>query len=59
MTAMHAYGHAWACQLVYNLCIVRGLGLSDGEGTEWLWSCFIRLIGIERASSVSLFHCSG
>lgn len=47
MTVMHAYGHAWACQLVYNPCIVRGLGLSDGEGTERLWSCFIRLIGIE------------
>jgi len=58
MTAMHAYSHAWSCQLVYNPCIIRGLGLSDGEGTERLWSRFIKLIGIERASSVSLFHCS-
>ncbi|KIK10825.1 hypothetical protein PISMIDRAFT_20060 [Pisolithus microcarpus 441] len=50
-TAMHAYGHEWACQLVYNPRIVKGLGLSDGEGTERLWSRFIRLIGIERSSS--------
>ncbi|KIK29762.1 hypothetical protein PISMIDRAFT_6531 [Pisolithus microcarpus 441] len=50
-TAMHAYGHEWACQLVYNPRLVVGLGLSDGEGTERLWSRFIRLIGIERTSS--------
>ncbi|KAG6374455.1 hypothetical protein JVT61DRAFT_4497 [Boletus reticuloceps] len=52
-TAMHAYGHEWACQLVYNPRLVDGLGLSDGEGTERLWSRLIKLIGIERASSVS------
>ncbi|KIJ09255.1 hypothetical protein PAXINDRAFT_17653 [Paxillus involutus ATCC 200175] len=50
-TAMHAYGHEWACQLVYNPRLAIGLGLSDGEGTERLWSRFIKLIGIERASS--------
>jgi len=49
---MHAYGHEWACQLVYNPRITQGLGLSDGEGTERLWSRFIKLIGIERSSSV-------
>ena len=37
-TAMHAYGHEWACQLVYNPRLSVGLGLSDGEGTEQLWS---------------------
>ncbi|KIO03679.1 hypothetical protein M404DRAFT_145491, partial [Pisolithus tinctorius Marx 270] len=36
--AMHAYGHEWACQLTYNPRIINGLGLSDGEGTECLWS---------------------
>lgn len=51
-TAMHAYGHEWACQLVYNPRLTEGLGLSDGEGTERLWSRLIRLIGIERSSSV-------
>ncbi|KIK11422.1 hypothetical protein PISMIDRAFT_19535, partial [Pisolithus microcarpus 441] len=50
-TAMHAYGHEWACQLVYNPRLISGLGLSDGEGTERLWSHFIKLIGIERVSS--------
>ena len=57
-TAMHAYGHEWACQLVYNPCVTSGLGLSDGEGTEQLWSQFIKLIGIEQVSSVSLHHNS-
>ena len=52
-TAMHVYGHEWACQLIYNPCLVSGLGLSDDEGTEQLWSRFIKLIGIERVSSVS------
>ena len=49
---MHAYGHEWACQLVYNPWLNVGLGLSDGEGTERLWSRLIKLIGIERSSSV-------
>ena len=57
-TTMHAYGHEWACQLVYNPCVASGLGLSDGEGTERLWSRFIKLIGIERVSSVSSHHNS-
>ncbi|KAG0699786.1 hypothetical protein DFH29DRAFT_983380 [Suillus ampliporus] len=52
--AMHAYGHEWACQLVYNPRICVRLGLSDGEGTERLWSWFVRLIGVERSSSC---HC--
>ena len=49
---MHAYGHEWACQLVYNPWIMEGLGLSDSEGTEQLWSRFIKLISIQHASSV-------
>ncbi|KAI6024524.1 hypothetical protein EDC04DRAFT_2869436 [Pisolithus marmoratus] len=36
-TAMHMYG----------------LGLSDGKGMECLWSCFIKLIGIECISSMA------
>ena len=49
---MHAYSHEWACQLVFNPCLSVGLGLSDGEGTERLWSRMIKLIGVERSSSV-------
>ncbi|OAX31011.1 hypothetical protein K503DRAFT_794987 [Rhizopogon vinicolor AM-OR11-026] len=48
---MHAYGHEWACQLEHNPRMSIGLGLSDGEGTERLWSWFVRLIGVERSSS--------
>ncbi|KAG1836304.1 hypothetical protein F4604DRAFT_1886125 [Suillus subluteus] len=50
-TAMHAYGHEWACQLEFNPRMCIGLGLSDGEGTERLWSRFVKLIGIQRSSS--------
>lgn len=51
-TAMHAYGHEWACQLVYNPHLAKGLGLLDGEGMEWLWSHLIKLISIEHVSLV-------
>ncbi|KAG2121677.1 hypothetical protein BD769DRAFT_1629375 [Suillus cothurnatus] len=50
-TAMHAYGHEWACQLEYNPQMCIGLGLSDSKGTERLWSRFVKLIGIQHSSS--------
>ncbi|RDB19001.1 hypothetical protein Hypma_014420 [Hypsizygus marmoreus] len=49
--AMHAYGHEWPCQLIFNPRLWRGLGLTDGEGVERLWSRLRKLIGITRASS--------
>lgn len=52
-SAMHAYGHRWACQIVYNPRIRVGLGLTDGEGVERLWSRLRKLIGITRSSSAS------
>jgi hypothetical protein len=54
ITAMHAYGHQWACQLVFNPRIRIGLGLTDGEGVERLWSCLRGLIGITRSSGVCI-----
>lgn len=51
---MHAYAHQWACQLVYNPRIRESLGLTDGEGTERIWSRLRKVIGITRVSSVSL-----
>lgn len=51
---MHAFGHQWSCQLVYNPRICEGLGLTDGEGVEWLWSRLRKLIGVARSSAVSL-----
>ena len=50
---MHAYGHQWACQLVYNPRLREGLGLTEGEGTERIWSKFRKLIGVTRTSGVS------
>ncbi|KZP28753.1 hypothetical protein FIBSPDRAFT_728861 [Athelia psychrophila] len=47
-TAMHAYAHQWSCQLMYNPRLKPGLGLSDGEGVERLWSRMRRLIGVTR-----------
>ncbi|KAF7976360.1 hypothetical protein HWV62_6913 [Athelia sp. TMB] len=46
--AMHAYAHQWSCQLMYNPRLKPGLGLSDGEGVERLWSRMRRLIGVTR-----------
>ncbi|TFK63382.1 hypothetical protein BDN72DRAFT_775931 [Pluteus cervinus] len=48
-SVMHAYGHQWACQLAYNPRYRPGLGLTDGEGVERLWSRLRRLIGVERS----------
>ncbi|KAF7964442.1 hypothetical protein HWV62_7674, partial [Athelia sp. TMB] len=47
-SAMHAYAHQWSCQLKYNPRLQKGMGLSDGEGVERLWSRIRRLIGITR-----------
>ncbi|KAG6907112.1 hypothetical protein DXG01_010488 [Tephrocybe rancida] len=49
-SAMHAYVHEWACQIVYNPRLHPGLGLTDGEGVERLWSRLRKLIGITRSS---------
>ncbi|KAK1217897.1 hypothetical protein PQX77_019429 [Marasmius sp. AFHP31] len=48
---LHSYGHQWVCQIHYNPRLRRGLGLTDGEGVERLWSRLRRLIGVERRSS--------
>ncbi|KAJ8474908.1 hypothetical protein ONZ45_g15793 [Pleurotus djamor] len=49
-SAMHAYAHQWSCQLVYNPRLQVGLGLTDGEAVERLWSQSRRIIGITRTS---------
>ncbi|KZT28316.1 hypothetical protein NEOLEDRAFT_1058906, partial [Neolentinus lepideus HHB14362 ss-1] len=49
-SAMHAYGHQWSCQLVYNPRLRHGLGLTDGEGVERLWSRLRKLISVTRSS---------
>src|SRR5882762_1069805 len=57
-SAMHAFGHQWACQLIYNPRLRPGLGLTDGEGTERLWSRLRKLIPIMRGCAVSKPHVS-
>ncbi|KAJ8515558.1 hypothetical protein ONZ45_g7029 [Pleurotus djamor] len=52
-SAMHAYGHQWTCQLEYNPRMKVGLGLTDGEGVERLWSLLRKLIGITRNAGSS------
>jgi hypothetical protein len=55
---MHAYGHQWSCQLIYNPRLRQGLGLSDGEGVERIWSRLRKLIPIERSQWVSNLNSS-
>ncbi|EMD32924.1 hypothetical protein CERSUDRAFT_57603, partial [Gelatoporia subvermispora B] len=50
ISIMHAYGHQWACQLVYNPRLRPGLGLRDGEGVERLWARLRVFIAITRTS---------
>ena len=51
-TTMHAYGHHWGCQLYYNPRFIEGLGLTDGEGTERIWSRLRGAIPLERNATV-------
>ncbi|KAG6890858.1 hypothetical protein C0992_012244 [Termitomyces sp. T32_za158] len=48
-SAMHAFVHQWACQIVYNPQIRTGVGLTDGEGVERLWSRMQKLVAITRS----------
>ncbi|KAJ7174941.1 hypothetical protein C8R46DRAFT_832782, partial [Mycena filopes] len=48
INAMHAFGHQWACQLVYSPRLRVGTGLTDHEGVERFWSRIRRLIGLTR-----------
>ncbi|KAH6902371.1 hypothetical protein BKA70DRAFT_1229028 [Coprinopsis sp. MPI-PUGE-AT-0042] len=50
-TAMHAYAHQWACQVVYAPRMRKGMGLTDREGIERLWARIRRLIPITRNAS--------
>ncbi|KAJ2911476.1 hypothetical protein MD484_g8939, partial [Candolleomyces efflorescens] len=47
---MHAYGHQWPCQLVYNPRLRENLGMTDGEGTERFWSRTRKIISVTRTS---------
>lgn len=53
---MHAYAHQWECQLVFSPRMLIGAGLTDGEGSERLWSRLCALIPVLRHVSVSHHH---
>lgn len=53
ISVFHAYGHQWACQLVYHPRKCKGFGLTDGEGCERFWSSIRHLISGLRVSGVS------
>jgi hypothetical protein len=62
INAMHAYGHHWACQLVYSPRFRAGIGLADHESVERFWSRIRKLIPLTRGqwvcplpSAVSLY----
>ena len=54
ITAMHAYGHQWSCQIIFGPQFSIGLALTDGEGVERIWALLCILIAIERQMGVSL-----
>lgn len=56
VSVFHAYGHQWACQVVYHPRKCQGFSLSDGEGCERFWSSIKKLIPTLRVSGVLLFY---
>ncbi|EJD50107.1 hypothetical protein AURDEDRAFT_58622 [Auricularia subglabra TFB-10046 SS5] len=50
-SAMHSYAHQWTCQIIYSPRMKKGIGLTDGEGVERLWSALRMLIPKLRAVS--------
>ncbi|KIJ90232.1 hypothetical protein K443DRAFT_70394, partial [Laccaria amethystina LaAM-08-1] len=50
ISVFHAYGHQWACQLIYHPRKCTGFGLTDGEGCERFWSSIKLLIPSLRVS---------
>ncbi|KAJ3553783.1 hypothetical protein NM688_g3435 [Phlebia brevispora] len=53
ISAMHSYGHGWACQLIYAPRFQDGSGETDGEGVERLWSKLRIIIHVTRSSARS------
>jgi len=51
ISVFHAYGHQWACQIIYHPRKCKGFGLTDGEGCERLWSSLKPLIPSLRVSN--------
>jgi hypothetical protein len=52
-SVFHSYVHNWKCQLEFSPRLNDGLGLSDGEGLERLWSYLSTLVSPLRYSTRS------
>lgn len=52
ISVFHAFGHQWACQLVYHPRKCVGFGFTDGEGCERFWSSLKHLIPTLRITGV-------
>ncbi|KAG6836231.1 hypothetical protein H0H93_010036 [Arthromyces matolae] len=50
ISVFHAFGHQWACQVIYHPRKCKGFGLTDGEGCERFWSMIKLLIPSLRVS---------
>ncbi|KAF8207303.1 hypothetical protein K438DRAFT_2084583 [Mycena galopus ATCC 62051] len=44
VSVFHAFGHEWACQLLYHPCKRGGFGFTNGEGAEHFWNSIRHLI---------------
>ncbi|KAJ7722262.1 hypothetical protein DFH07DRAFT_872068 [Mycena maculata] len=55
VSVFHAYGHEWACQLLFHPCKRGSFGFADGEGCERFWHSISHLIGTLCVSGVSSF----
>lgn len=54
VSVFHAFGHEWACQVLYHPRKRTGFGFTDGEGCERFWHSISHLIANLRISGVSL-----
>ncbi|KAI8142642.1 hypothetical protein BJV82DRAFT_516081, partial [Fennellomyces sp. T-0311] len=51
VTVFHAYAHSMSCQVKYHPWYIEGMGLTDGEGLERLWSYLGGFVAITRQMS--------
>ncbi|KAK7461154.1 hypothetical protein VKT23_009081 [Stygiomarasmius scandens] len=54
ISVFHAFGHQWACQLIYHPRKCERFGLSDGKGAERLWHSIQHLIAYTRIAGYHL-----
>ncbi|KAF8226627.1 hypothetical protein L208DRAFT_1301000, partial [Tricholoma matsutake] len=56
ISVFHAFGHRWACQLVYHPHKCERFGLSDGKGYEQFCHSISKLIAYLQVCGVHLFY---